>query len=129
MIRLYMTSAGLLGFLSVALGAFGAHALKARLAEDLLASWETGARYMALHAVVLLFVALWARMEQLHGNSIPTTLVWSGGFFLGGTLLFSGSLVALCLTGIRGLGVLTPFGGIGLMVGWMLLIIAARGTS
>ena len=106
----------LMAGLAVAAGAFGAHALKQRLSADLLAVFETGVRYQMFHALGLMVLALaidrWANLS----------FQWVGGFWLGGILLFSGSLYALCLTGVRSLGAVTPFGGLCFLLGWVLLV-------
>jgi uncharacterized membrane protein YgdD (TMEM256/DUF423 family) len=107
------------GFVSVAAGAFGAHALKARLAPDLLAAFETGARYQMFHALALLAVAL--LLPRFPGAA----LAWAGWLFLAGTLLFSGSLYALALSGVRVLGAVTPLGGVAFLAGWLALALAA----
>ncbi len=96
-------------FLDVALGAFGAHGLKDRLTPELLAVFETGVRYQAYHALGLLMIA------ALRG---PDKAAWC---FLGGIVLFSGSLYALALTGVRWLGAITPVGGLLFLAGWLLL--------
>jgi uncharacterized membrane protein YgdD (TMEM256/DUF423 family) len=98
--------------LAVALGAFGAHALKARLAPEMLAVYETGVRYQLTHALALLAVA-WA-VTRWPGPAVSA----SGWLFVAGTLLFSGSLYALALSGVRGLGAITPIGGVAWLVGW-----------
>jgi uncharacterized membrane protein YgdD (TMEM256/DUF423 family) len=101
--------------LGVALGAFGAHALKARLAPELLAVFETGVRWQLVHALALLAVA-WAASRW------PGAWVQAGGWLLvAGTLLFSGSLYALALSGVRGLGAVTPVGGLAWLAGWACL--------
>ncbi|HEX5520281.1 MAG TPA: DUF423 domain-containing protein [Longimicrobiaceae bacterium] len=106
--------------LAVAAGAFGAHALRARLAPDLLAVFETGARYQMYHALALLAVA-WAAARW------PGPLVNAAGWlFVVGIVVFSGSLYALTLSGARWLGAITPFGGVAFLVGWLLLALAAR---
>lgn len=118
--RYFATIAALSAFISVAAGAFGAHALRARLGPDLLAAFETGARYQMYHAFGL-FVAAWLVSQ----GPCP----WgerAGWAFIAGTLLFSGSLYALALTGIRPLGAITPFGGIAFLAGWLMLAVAAR---
>jgi uncharacterized membrane protein YgdD (TMEM256/DUF423 family) len=102
--------------IAVALGAFGAHALKTRLAPDMLAVFETGVRYQMAHALALLAVA-WAS-ERWPGS---TAITASGWLFIAGTLLFSGSLYALSLTGVRGLGAVTPIGGAAWLLGWAAL--------
>jgi len=104
-------------FLAVALGAFGAHALRDRLAPDLLAAFETGARYHLVHAVAIVVVGF-------AEARLPAVRV-SGILFLVGTLLFSGSLYALALTGVRGWGAVTPLGGLLFLVGWAWLAWAA----
>lgn len=122
--RLFVIIAAASGFIAVAAGAFGAHALKARLAPDLLAAFDTGARYQMVHALALLAVA-WAA-QRWPGRAI----VASGWCFIGGTLLFSGSLYLLAATGVRGFGLATPFGGVLFLAGWWLLAWAAwRGES
>ncbi|HEY6101062.1 MAG TPA: DUF423 domain-containing protein [Anaeromyxobacter sp.] len=105
--------------ISVAAGAFGAHALKARLSPDLLAVFETGARYQMYHAIGIALAA-WAAAR--FPGAAPA---WAGWLFLAGTVLFSGSLYALALTGIRGLGAVTPFGGLAFIAGWIALALAA----
>ena len=91
--------------LAVAAGAFGAHALKQRLAADLLAVFDTGVRYQMLHGLGLVALAL--AMDRWGG----AVFQWAGWLWLAGILLFSGSLYALSLTGVRGLGAVTPPGG------------------
>lgn len=103
------------GFLGVLLGAFGAHALKDRLAPDLLAVWKTGVEYHLLHAVVLLAVGLLALQKP------STLLTQSAACLAAGIALFSGSLYALALSGVRPLGAITPIGGVLFLAGWALL--------
>lgn len=116
---------GILGaafaLLAVALGAFGAHGLEGRLTPDDLATFETGVRYQMYHALGLLLLAL--RSPGLSGGWIRVS-VWA---FTLGILLFSGSLYVLVLSGIRGLGAVTPFGGVAFLVGWGALIGAFAG--
>jgi uncharacterized membrane protein YgdD (TMEM256/DUF423 family) len=107
--------AGALGFLGVALGAFGAHGLRDRLAPGMLEVYKTGVLYHLLHAVALLAVALGA--ERLARPRAVATL------FTAGVVIFSGSLYALALTGIGTLGAITPIGGLLLMAGWVTLAI------
>lgn len=107
-------------FLSVAAGAFGAHALRAKLAPDLLAVFETAARYQMYHALGLMAVA-WAAAR------CPGALAhWAGWLFVAGTILFSGSLYLLALSGVRWLGAITPLGGLAFLAGWACLLLAAR---
>jgi uncharacterized membrane protein YgdD (TMEM256/DUF423 family) len=105
--------------LAVAAGAFGAHALKSRLAPDLLAVFETGVRYQLVHALGLIATA-WA------GDRWPgrwtTAAAW---LFTAGIALFSGSLYALALTGVRAWGAVTPLGGLAFIAGWVCLSLAA----
>jgi uncharacterized membrane protein YgdD (TMEM256/DUF423 family) len=106
-------------FVSVAAGAFGAHALKLRLGPDALAVWETAARYQMVHALALLAVA------QAAVSWRSPAVRSAGWLFVAGTLLFSGSLYALALTGVRGLGAVTPLGGVAFLAGWACLAWAA----
>ncbi len=103
------------GFIAVALGAFAAHGLKSRLAPDMLAIFETGVRYQLYHAFALIAVA-WA----LHAGG-QTAARAAGWCFVAGTLVFSGSLYALALSGLRWLGAITPLGGLAFLAGWLLL--------
>ena len=110
-------------FVGVAAGAFGAHALEGRLPADLLAVYETGVRYELVHALALLFVGLAADRWPEAG--------WgrAGWLFVAGTILFSGSLFALSLTGLRVLGAVTPLGGLCFLAGWMLALLSALRSS
>ncbi len=107
----------------VAAGAFGAHALKTRLQPDMLAVFETAARYQMYHAMAIVCLGLLSsRIDQ-------SLLQVSGFSLLGGTLLFSGSLYALVLTGNRSLGAITPIGGALLIFGWLMLSVVAMRAS
>lgn len=108
------------GLLGVMLGAFGAHALKNRLAPEMLAVWQTAVQYQFWHALGL--VAVGILMMQWPQQKL---MLWSGALMLVGILLFSGSLYALCLTGVRGLGAITPIGGVAFILGWAALAWAA----
>lgn len=102
----------------VLLGAFGAHALRERVGEALFATWETAVFYHLVHALALVVLAAFAtRLGHAAG--------WIGILFAGGILLFSGSLYALVLTGIRPLGIITPIGGVAFIAGWVWLAVAA----
>ncbi len=102
-------------FVGVAAGAFGAHALKSRLSAELLTTFEVGVRYQMYHAFGL-FVVAWVLTKW------PSTLaVTSGWCFVLGTLLFSGSLYLLSLSGVRWLGAITPLGGVAFLAGWLCL--------
>ena len=107
-------------FLAVALGAFGAHGLKARVAAEMLEVWRTGVQYHMAHALGLILVGI-----LIHLLSQAPVLRAAGWAMLAGIVLFSGSLYLLTLTGIRPLGMITPFGGIAFLAGWVLLIVAA----
>jgi uncharacterized membrane protein YgdD (TMEM256/DUF423 family) len=121
--RVWIVLGALNALLSVAAGAFGAHALKARLPTDLLTIFETGARYHMYHALGLIAVGLVAQTR-------PSPLLsGAGGAMLVGILLFSGSLYALALTGVRALGAITPLGGLGFLAGWALLALAVWRTG
>jgi len=106
------------GFLAVAAGAFGAHGLKNRLPPDLLAIFETGARYHLIHALALL-AAAW----MIGRGAAPARI--ASWLLLAGIVLFSGSLYALALSGVRSLGAVTPLGGLCFLAGWALLAWAA----
>jgi uncharacterized membrane protein YgdD (TMEM256/DUF423 family) len=113
--RVFFATGAVSAFVAVAAGAFGAHGLKNRLSPELLAVFETGVRYQMYHAFALI-VAAWAQTRW------PGTLSTAGGwFFIAGTLLFSGSLYILSLTGLRWLGAITPFGGLAFLAGWLCL--------
>ncbi len=106
------------GLLGVAAGAFGAHALRDRLSPHLLSVFETGARYQMYHALALLAVALAA--SRFPAGSWRA----AGWLFTAGTVVFSGSLYLLALTGVRWLGAVTPLGGLAFLAGWLLLALA-----
>lgn len=118
--RIFMTLASLLGGLAVALGAFGAHALRGRLDERMLANFETGVRYHFYHALALVAVVVVIKLW-------PTSALanYAGWLFLVGILIFSGSLYLMALTGARWLGAITPIGGVAFIAGWLCLALAA----
>ncbi|HEF4758913.1 TPA: DUF423 domain-containing protein [Pseudomonas putida] len=119
MLRGFLMLAAFFGFTGVGLGAFAAHGLKNRLTPEYLAIFHTGVTYQLVHTLALLGVALLA-------TQIPGRLVtWAGASFAIGILLFSGSLYVLTLTGISKLGIVTPFGGLAFLVGWLCLGLAA----
>lgn len=117
--RLAATLGALFGGLAVALGAFGAHALRARLEARDLEIFETAVRYQMYHALAL-FAAAWL-LDR--GIAQASGAAW--GFTIG-TLIFSGSLYLMVATGMRWLGAVTPIGGIAMIVGWSMLLVAAR---
>ncbi len=113
--RILYLCAGVAGFLGVALGAFGAHALKSRLTPEMLAVFETGVRYQMYHVFALVAAAwAWARWPA-------RTFAVAGGLFTAGIVIFSGSLYLLALTGSRFLGAITPLGGLAFLGGWLCL--------
>jgi uncharacterized membrane protein YgdD (TMEM256/DUF423 family) len=113
--RLFFSIGAVSAMISVAAGAFGAHALRARLSPEYLATFETAARYQMYHALGLFAVA-WAVARWPGGLS-----QWAGWLFVVGTVLFSGSLYILALTGIRWWGAVTPLGGVAFLAGWLCL--------
>jgi uncharacterized membrane protein YgdD (TMEM256/DUF423 family) len=119
--RIFIAIAAILAGLSVAAGAFASHALKAKLTERAIEIFETGARYQMYHALALLLVAL--LLSRAETASISLTV--AGYAFIVGIALFSGSLYALSLSGIKWLGAITPLGGVAFLVGWAMLAIAA----
>lgn len=109
-------AAALSGFISVAMGAFGTHGLKTRIPTDLLAAFQTGVQYQFWHTLAILAIAMLWRQDP--GSRL---LGWSGVAMLAGILLFSGSLYGLSLTQLRWFGIVTPFGGVSFLAGWLLL--------
>lgn len=119
MLRGFLLLAAFFGFTGVALGAFAAHGLKDRLSAEYLAIFHTGVTYQLVHALALFGVALLA-------THVPGRLVaWAGLAFALGIILFSGSLYLLTLSGVSKLGIITPFGGLGFLIGWFCLGLAA----
>jgi uncharacterized membrane protein YgdD (TMEM256/DUF423 family) len=123
MARIFLAIAGVLGGLAVVFGAFASHALKDRLSERALEIWETGTKYQMYHALALVLVAL--LLSRLTTQSFP--LIMAGYAFIVGVFLFSGSLYALSLSGIKWLGAITPLGGLAFIFGWICLVVAAWG--
>jgi uncharacterized membrane protein YgdD (TMEM256/DUF423 family) len=121
MTKIFMAIASVFGGLSVATGAFAAHALKERLSEKAMAIFETASKYQMYHAIALLVVALFLQKAELDN----IYLKMSGFSFIIGIILFSGSLYVLSLSGIKLLGAITPFGGFAFLLGWISLAIAA----
>jgi uncharacterized membrane protein YgdD (TMEM256/DUF423 family) len=107
-----ITISAVMGFVAVALGAFGAHALRARLTPDMLAIWKTANEYHFYHALALLLVGVLARQTPTINYGVPAAC------FLIGTVIFSGSLYVLALSGMRWLGAITPIGGLLFLAGW-----------
>ncbi|AHM65251.1 membrane protein [Paenibacillus polymyxa] len=122
--RRWIMVGSIMMMLAVAIGAFGAHIVKAGIDADALAVYETGVKYHMIHAVGLLIIALAA------GQWGPSTrLRWAARLLFTGIILFSGSLYVLSLTGIRVLGAITPLGGVCFIAGWILLAWAAAGLK
>jgi uncharacterized membrane protein YgdD (TMEM256/DUF423 family) len=122
--RFFFAIGALFAFVGVAAGAFGAHGLKSRVTPEMLAVFEVGVRYQMYHAFAL-FIVAWACTKW------PVTLVNTAGIlFIVGTVIFSGSLYILSLSGIKWLGAITPFGGLALLAGWACLFwVAFKSTS
>jgi uncharacterized membrane protein YgdD (TMEM256/DUF423 family) len=117
--RLWLLLSACAGFIGVALGAFAAHGLKSQLTPVYLAVFQTGTHYQLIHALALFGVGLLAVQR-------PSRLLnCAGALFTLGVVLFSGSLYALTLSGISALGMVTPFGGLALLAGWVCLGMAA----
>ena len=121
--RFFFALGAVSGFISVAAGAFGAHALRSRLTPEYLGIFETAARYQMYHALALLAVA-WAI-----NRGTGSTAQWAGWLFVIGTVLFSGSLYGLALSGIRWLGAITPLGGVAFLAGWLCLALSWKAPS
>lgn len=110
--------------IAVALGAFGAHALKTRLSPELLQTFETGVRYHMYHALALFAVAF--AISKWPASSWPVAAGW---LFVIGIVVFSGSLYLLAVSGVKWLGAITPIGGVAFIAGWLCLIMTAvRGS-
>ena len=118
--KIFVVLGSLSAFLGVGLGAFGAHGLKTKVTPEMLAVWQTGVLYHLVHALGLLLIGV-----LCHLMPETATVRNAGWAILLGTVLFSGSLYLLVLTGVKPLGMITPFGGIAFLVGWLLLGVAA----
>ena len=116
--KLFLSLGALSGALAVMIGAFGAHGLKDKLTEEMLAIYKTGVEYHFYHTFALLAAGLVAMHLQ---SRLLTASGWS---FLVGILLFSGSLYALSISGVKILGAITPIGGLCFIAGWVLLALA-----
>ena len=116
--RSILITGAVLAFLGVALGAFGAHALKAQLSADMLAVYQTGVQYHLAHALGIVLVGILVQI-------VPASkwLVIAGWTMTAGVILFSGSLYLLSVTGMRMLGAVTPLGGIALLAAWLMMAI------
>jgi uncharacterized membrane protein YgdD (TMEM256/DUF423 family) len=118
--RLFIALGALSGCLAVAAGAFGAHGLRARLSAEMLDVFQTGATYEMYHALALLGVGILLARFSTDGS---TWLTVSGWMFLAGSILFSGSLYLLALSGTTWLGAITPLGGVAFLIGWLALAV------
>lgn len=118
MAKTFLMIAAFNGLLAVAIGAFGAHALKVRLSPDLMAAYQTGVQYHFYHLIALMMTGVmllhWPESKYLH---------YSGWLFVVGICLFAGSLYILALTGVRWLGAITPLGGLSFMAAWLCMAI------
>jgi uncharacterized membrane protein YgdD (TMEM256/DUF423 family) len=124
MLKFFLFSGGLLGGIGVAAGSFGAHGLKALLdATGRGDNWETAVRYCLYHALVIMIVAVASALPQ--AMPVRGLLQAAGWCFLAGTLIFSGCLAALALSGVKILGAIVPIGGGLFLVGWALVAAAA----
>ncbi|MCB0124032.1 MAG: DUF423 domain-containing protein [Caldilineaceae bacterium] len=122
--RLFFALGSLLGGLGVAIGAFGAHAMRGRITEDLLANYETGVRYHFYHALALFAVVV--AIQRWPSSALPVVAGW---LFIVGVIIFSGSLYLMAFTGLRWLGAITPIGGVALIAAWVCLLwVAWRGA-
>lgn len=117
--KLFVMLGAVFGALSVAAGAFGAHALRSQLEPRMLEVFETATRYQMYHALAL-FAAAWL-VQQTQAQAAQL----AGWAFVAGILLFSGSLYAMIFTGVRALGAITPIGGAAFIIGWVALAVAA----
>lgn len=115
-----LTVAAVSGLLAVALGAFGAHGLKAIISPEMLEVYKTGVQYQFYHTFALLIVGILMNFSQ------SKALTWSAYLFITGIVLFSGSLYVLAITDVKALGIITPFGGITWIAAWFLLIVHCR---
>ena len=112
--RVFFTIGALSAFIAVGAGAFGAHILRGRITPDLFAIFETATQYQMYHALGLLAIAV--AIARWPGNLLPI----AGWLFVGGTVIFSGSLYLLSITGTRWLGAITPIGGLLFLAGWLI---------
>ncbi len=118
--KIFLQAGAILGALAVGIGAFGAHALKASLeASGRIDTFETAVKYQFYHALALVLVAI---LQQ----TMPSKFLnYAGYAFIVGTVIFSGALFAICFTGIKAFGAVAPIGGVGMIIGWVCLFLAA----
>ena len=115
MIKLFLLAGSFFCLFSVILGAFAAHGLKSRLSDYAIGIFKTAAEYQMVHGLALIAVAILIKWG--------INLSLAGGFFIAGTLLFSGSLYLLALTGLKWLGPITPLGGLCFIIGWIVILV------
>lgn len=121
--KIFLTAAAITGALAVILGAFGAHLLKQLITPEMLAVYKTGVEYQFYHTFALLAVGI-----LMHLNP-SRVLKWSGYLFLAGTIIFSGFLYLLAITGIKILGAIVPIGGVLFIAGWICLLVHVLNTN
>jgi uncharacterized membrane protein YgdD (TMEM256/DUF423 family) len=123
--RSFLTIGALFGALAVALGAFGAHGLKAIAPPETVTTFQTGVQYQMYHSLALLAAAI------IYGKLPNKWIRWAGNCFIAGIILFSGSLYALTglmateTTGLKGIGIITPFGGLFFIAGWLFFLVGS----
>lgn len=121
MAKIFVIIGAICAFLSVAIGAFGAHGLKDKLSQHYLSIFETGVQYQMMHALGLILIGILAD-KMIQGQS--ALLNWAGWLMLAGIIVFSGSLYLLSITKVSILGAITPIGGVAFLVSWLLIVIA-----
>lgn len=123
--RAAAVSAAIAGMLAVALGAFAAHALRGQLSAEQLITWRIAVDYQFWHALALFGVSVWMRQASSMGKQHSRSLSIAAIAFTIGLVLFSGSLYALALGAPRGIGIITPFGGVAFIIGWSAMLVTA----
>ena len=118
--KIFLFLGSINAFMAVGLGAFGAHALKAKLSPDMLDIYQTAVKYHALHALGLILIGL-----ILHSIAGSLLNIWAGWLISAGIIIFSGSLYLLSISGVRAWGAVTPLGGLCFLAGWLLLAIGS----
>lgn len=118
--KIFLFLGSINAFIAVGLGAFGAHGLKAKLSPDMLEIFQTAVKYHLLHALGLILVGL-----IIHTISSSLLNIWAGWLIFIGIIIFSGSLYALSISGVRAWGAVTPLGGLCFLAGWLLLAIGS----
>ncbi len=121
--KLFIAIGSFAAFIGVGLGAIGAHGLRDRLSEQMLAVWHTGVQYHMIHALGLILIGILIHIYSGFGSSGIGSIKLAGWLFLLGIILFSGSLYLLAILEIRKLGIITPLGGLAFLGGWLVLAI------